>query len=132
MKTTGFFAITALILLAISQSGVAQDAGHRKGEGMGGHKMSATHVLITHKVGDADKWMAAWSGEDSRHAIFRQNGVKHVHVMQDPNNPNVTGLIVAVTDMEKFKAFLESEEGQAAAAEDTVIWDSMVMLVEKK
>jgi len=123
MKTTGFFAVTALILLAISQSGVAQDAGH---------KMSATHVLITHEVGDADKWMAAWSGDDSRHAIFMENGVKHVHVMQDPNNPNLTGLIVAVTDMDKFKAFLESEEGQAAAAEDTVIWDSMVMLVETK
>jgi hypothetical protein len=123
MKRTVFFALAALLLFASAQTGFADEAGH---------KMSMTHVLITHEVGDVDTWMAAWSGEDSRHAVFRKNGVKYVHVMQDPTNPNVVGLILNVADMDKFKAFLESAEGQAAAAEDTVIWDSMVMLVETK
>ena len=125
MKTTGILAIVTMLLLAASQPGIADD--HKKDK-----KMSMTHVMITHEVEDVDTWMAAWSGEDSRHAIFKKNGAKHVHVMQDPNNPNVTGLIVAVADMEKFKAFLDSDEGKAAAAEDTVVWESMSMLVEKK
>ena len=60
------------------------------------------------------------------------NGARHVHTLQDPNNPNMTGLIVAVADMEAFTAFLQSEEGQAAAAEDGVRTDTMVMLIEAK
>jgi hypothetical protein len=55
-----------------------------------------------------------------------------VHTFQDATNPNLTGLVVAVTDMDKFMAMLESDEGKAAAAADGVRMDTMVLLVEKK
>ena len=122
-------ALTTLTLLIVSIFAFSQlsaDSHHGKGEGM---KM--THVLITHEVEDAERWLAAWSGPDSRRKLFKANGAKHVHTFQDANNPNLTGLVVAVADMDKFMAMLESDEGQAAAAADGVKMDTMVLLVEK-
>jgi len=118
-----------LAVLAFSHLSEADSHGKKDKEEM---KMSMVHVTITHEVEDADHWFAAWSGENSRHKAFKAHGAKHVHTMQDPNNPNMTALIIAVADMDTFKAFLESEEGQAAAAEDGVKMDTMVMYVEKK
>jgi len=118
-----------LAVLAFSQLTEADSHGKKGKEEM---KMSMIHVTITHEVEDADHWFAAWSGENSRHKVFKAHGAKHVHTLQDPSNPNMTGLIVAVADMDRFKAFLESDEGKAAAAEDGVKMDTMVMYVEKK
>lgn len=127
--TTSFL----LIVFALAFGQATADSHHGKHEGgEKGEGMKMTHVLITHEVEDADKWLAAWSGPDSRHKLFKANGAKHVHTFQDANNPNLTGLVVAVADMDKFMAMLESEEGQAAAAADGVISDTMVLLVEKK
>ena len=56
----------------------------------------------------------------------------HVHTFQDPDNPNVTGLVIAVSDMDALMAMLESEEGQAAAAADGVIPETLTMLVQAK
>jgi hypothetical protein len=93
---------------------------------------SMTHLVITHEVKDADHWLAAWQGEDSRHKLFKANGAAHVHTLQDPDNPNMTGLIIAVADMDALTAMLESEEGQAAAAADGVKPETMKMLVQAK
>ncbi len=81
--------------------------------------MAHTHLMIMHEVEDAEKWLAAWRGEDSRHGLFEENGAKHVHTFQNADNPNLTGLVVAVSDMEALNAMLGSDEGMAAAAEDT-------------
>jgi len=91
-----------------------------------------THLVITHEVKDAEQWLAAWRGEDSRHKLFKANGAAHVHTLQDPDNPNMTGLVIAVTDMDALMAMLESEDGQAAAEEDGVIPETMNMLVQAK
>lgn len=89
--------------------------------------MEMTHVVITHEVEDGEAWQSAWRGEDSRHALFKANGAAHVHTFGDPNNPNMTGLVVAVTDMDALTAMLESEEGVAAATADGVKLDTLVM-----
>lgn len=91
-----------------------------------------THVLIVHEVKDGDRWMAAWSGENSREKMFQDNGVTHVHTFRSADNPNLTGLVLSVSDMAAFQAMLESEEGQAAAAEDGVDLKAMTMMVETK
>ena len=93
--------------------------------------MPMTHVMISHEVADGDAWLAAWNDSDSRHELFKANGAPHVHVLQHADNANLTGLIVGVSDMAAFMAMLESAEGQAAAAEDGVEWDTLVMLTEK-
>lgn len=89
-----------------------------------------THLLITHKVADSEHWLAAWRGEDSRHKLFKENGAAHVHTFVNPEDPNLTGLVVSVEDMAALQAMLESDEGQAAAAEDGVDWESVTTLVE--
>ncbi len=129
-------ALNTLALLVVSIFAFSQlSADSHKDEKEGDHKMHSmmmTHVLITHEVEDAEHWLAAWRGPDSRHKLFKDNGAKMVHTFQDPNNPNLTGLVVSVADMDKFMAMLESGEGQAAAAADGVKMDTMVMLIEKK
>ena len=89
-----------------------------------------THMLIVHEVEDGERWLSAWRGENSRHTLFEQNGAAHVHTMQDPENPNLTALVISVTDMEKLNAMLTSDEGVAAAAEDGVKADSMQVLLQ--
>ena len=89
-----------------------------------------THLMISHEVDDADLWLAAWRGENSRHKLFKENGAKHVHTFRGVDHPNLTGLVIAVTDMGALQAMLESEEGIAAAAEDGVRSDTIVVLTE--
>jgi uncharacterized protein (TIGR02246 family) len=93
-------------------------------------KMAMTHVMITHSVDDADRWSAAWRGEDSRKEMFTSNGAAHVHAFYSEDNPNLTGLVIAVKDMDALGAMLMSDEGKAAAAEDGVRADTMVMMTE--
>ena len=92
--------------------------------------MSMTHVVFTHEVEDGEAWQNAWRGEDSRHAMFQANGAAHVHTVSNPDNPNMRGLIIAVTDMDALTAMLESEEGVAAAAADGVKMDTLTMHVQ--
>jgi uncharacterized protein (TIGR02246 family) len=101
--------------------------GKHQGKGMG-----HPHVMILHEVEDAERWLAAWRGEDSRHDMFRANGAAHVHTFQSKDNPNLTGLVIAVKDMQSLHDMLSSDEGRAAAAEDGVIADSMSVLMEAK
>jgi len=91
-----------------------------------------THLMILHEVDDAEHWMAAWRGADSRHKLFTDNGAAHVHTFVSADNPNLTGLVVAVDDMDAINAMLASEEGQAAAAADSVRMDTLTVLTEAK
>lgn len=89
-----------------------------------------THMIGTHQVKDSAKWLAAWRGEDGRRKQFAANGAPHVHVMQSPDDPNLTGLVIGLSDPAAFEAWLNSEEGKAAAAEDTVDMSTLTLLVE--
>ncbi len=91
-----------------------------------------THLMISHEVDDAEKWIAAWRGEDSRHKLFEANGAAHVHAFRSEDDPNLTGLVIAVTDMDALNRMLTSEEGVAAAAADGVRADTTRILVEAK
>lgn len=91
-----------------------------------------TTVAITHNVKDADHWLAAWQGEESRHDDFARHGVANVRVFQNPEAPKKIGLLVDVADMAAFEAFLNSDEGAAAKAEDGVIDKGMGFYMEVK
>lgn len=94
--------------------------------------MPATHMMITHEVDDVEHWLAAWRGEDSRHKLFKENGAAHVHTFRSADNPNLTGLVVAVNDMDAINTMLASEDGVAAAAADGVRADTITVLTESK
>ena len=95
-------------------------------------KMSMTHIMITHSVDNSDHWSAAWSGPDSRSNMFKDNGAAHVHAFRSEDNPNLTGLVIAVEDMDALNTMLMSDEGKAAAAEDGVRTDTIVRMTEVK
>ena len=55
-----------------------------------------------------------------------------MRVFQSPDNPNLTGLLIDVADMDKFQAFLDGEEGTAAKAADGVKDETLQILAEVK
>lgn len=87
-------------------------------------------LIATHDVEDGAHWVAAWQGANSRHSLFAENGVSSVRAFQNPDNPDQTGLVIDVLDMDAFMAMLESEEGVAAKAEDGVIDSTLSILAE--
>lgn len=91
---------------------------------------AGTALMLTHEVGDPDMWLAAWLGPESRHALFAESGTPSVRVFQSPDNANLTGLLVQVEDVETLQAMLASPEGQSAAAEDSVKFDTLQTLME--
>jgi ketosteroid isomerase-like protein len=93
---------------------------------------SGTTLVITHEVKDGDHWLAAWSGENSRHDMFAANGAADIRVFQNPEQANQVGLLVEVSDMETFMAFINSPETQAAKVEDGVIDSSLRFHTEVK
>lgn len=111
---------------------IASDIWNSDGAMIAAAGPTHTHVMILHQVEDGDHWMAAWRGDDSRHQMFEANGAAHVHTFRNADNPNLTGLVVAVSDMDAFQTMLDSEEGRAAAAADGVDIDAMTLLMETK
>ncbi len=89
-----------------------------------------TTLAITHEVEDADRWLAAWQSESGRHELFAEHGASSVRVFQSPENPNLTGLLIDVEDMEAFQALLASDAGMNAKAEDGVKDATMSVLAE--
>lgn len=92
----------------------------------------ATTIAITHDVKDGDHWLAAWQADPGRADNFAQHGVANVRVFQNPEKAKEVGLVVDVSDMEAFQAYLNSEEGAKAKAEDGVIDKGMRMYMEVK
>ena len=88
------------------------------------------HLVIVHEVEDANRWLAAWRGEHSRHSLFADNGAAHVHTFRSVDRPNLTGLVISVNDMGALQEMLESDEGQAAARADGVRAETMRVLRE--
>jgi ketosteroid isomerase-like protein len=88
------------------------------------------HLVIIHEVNDAEHWLAAWRGDDSRHQLFEANGAAHVHTFTNPDNPHQAGLVISVSDIDALNAMLMSEEGLAAADADGVRRDTIRVLTE--
>lgn len=93
-------------------------------------KPAMTYMIATHNVGDPATWLAAWRGENGRRKDFAANGAPHVHVMQSPDDASMTGLIIALDDPAAFDAWLKSDDGQAAATDDTVDMKTLNILIE--
>ena len=90
-----------------------------------------TTMILFHEVEDGERWAKAWGkGPGSRHEMLAEHGVTASRTFRDPGNPNSTGAIIEVSDMEKMQAFMESDEGKQAMAEDGLKGGTLRMLVE--
>jgi ketosteroid isomerase-like protein len=91
-----------------------------------------TTVSITHEVDDAARWLAAFEGADSRREMFAQHGATNVRVFQSVDNPNLTGLLIDIADMQAFQAFMDSPEATRSKAEDGVRDPTLRVFTEVK
>lgn len=90
-----------------------------------------TTVIAFHEVENGERWAKAWQKKPgSRHEMFAELGVTVARTFRDPQKPNSTGLLMEVSDMEKFLAALTSAEAQQAMAEDGLKVETLRMLTE--
>lgn len=89
-----------------------------------------TTIIATHEVADGEGWARAWQqGSGSRHELMAKIGAT-ARTFRDPQNPNLTGLILEVPDMAAYEAFMGSAEAAAAMEADGVKPESLRMLNE--
>jgi ketosteroid isomerase-like protein len=93
---------------------------------------AGTTMVITHEVKDADHWLAAWTGDNSREKMFAQHGVTSARKFQNVDKPNTVALIFQVADMDAFQAALASPETEKAKAEDGVKNKTLMAFAEVK
>jgi len=87
-------------------------------------------IMIFHEVNDGAHWARAWKkGPGSRHELFANYGAK-ARTFRDDTNPNLTGVIAEVPDINEFLALLESDEGKKAMAEDGLRPETVRILSE--
>jgi uncharacterized protein (TIGR02246 family) len=94
------------------------------------HSDDNPHVMAFHVVKDFDRWIAAWRGENSRHDMFKAHGVAHLHTFQNADKPNTTAVVMSISDMDAFNAFMASKEAAEAAAADGVDLKATTFLTE--
>lgn len=89
-----------------------------------------TTLIVFHEVEDVEHWAKAWQeGPGSRHEMFARIGVS-ARTFKNPEHPNSVGLILEVSDMERFQAFMASDEARQAMEEDRLKVDTLRMLGE--
>lgn len=69
------------------------------------------HILVRHKVSDFTQWKKSYDG----HAVRRRAaGLTDVHVFRNLDDPSEVTLLFAAADLEKARAFTESDDLHAA------------------
>jgi len=75
---------------------------------------------------DKDHWLAS----PQREEFFGPLGVTHIRTFVDPQNPTHVALLMDVPDMEAFTEAMQSEAAAGAMANDGVLPETLVILVE--
>lgn len=89
-----------------------------------------TTAIAVHEVENGNVWANAWrKGPGSRHEMFAKLGIV-ARTFRDPENPNLTGLLLEIPDMAAFKAFLGTNEGKTAMEEDGLKVQTLRVLTE--
>ena len=89
-----------------------------------------TTLMGFHEVEDGERWAKAWQkGPASRHEMFGKIGVT-ARTFRDPENRNMTGVMLEVPDMEQFRSFMASDKAARAMAEDGLKVETLRILTE--
>ncbi len=83
-------------------------------------------VFIHHDVKDTDHWLAATTREE----FFGPLGVTNIRTFVDPTNPTHVGVLMDVADMDVVAAALQTPEAAEAEANDGVVAETLVTLIE--
>jgi hypothetical protein len=83
-------------------------------------------VFGYHDVKDTDHWLAS----PKREEFFGPLGVTNIRTFVDPQNPVRVGVLMDVADMDAVTAAMEAAAAAEAMADDGVIPETLMMLVE--
>jgi hypothetical protein len=83
-------------------------------------------ILAHHDVKDADHWLSS----SRRGEFFGPLGVTNIRTFVDPNNRNHVSIIADVPDLDALLAALATEDAASAMADDGVLPETLVLLVE--
>jgi hypothetical protein len=82
-------------------------------------------LIATHEVDDVAHWLSS----PKRVEVFGPV-VSNIQTFVSPENPNLVGLSMDVSDMDAFQAIMQSEAGAEAMKFDGVRPATLVVLVE--
>jgi len=83
-------------------------------------------VIGHHNVQDTQHWLAS----PKREEFFGPLGVTNIRTFVDPQNPTQVAVLMDVADMDAVMAAMQTEQGAEAMKYDTVVPESLVLLVE--
>lgn len=83
-------------------------------------------ILAYHDVKDTDHWLAS----PRREEIFGPIGVTNIRTFVDPGDRTRVGLVMDVADLDAMMALMETQAAADAMEYDTVIPETVVILVE--
>ena len=82
--------------------------------------------MAYHDVRDKDHWLTS----PRREQFFGPLGVTDIRTFVDPENPTRTGLVMDVPDLDAVMAAMETDAAADAMANDGVLPETLVFLVE--
>jgi hypothetical protein len=85
------------------------------------------NIIGYHDVANVDHWLSS----DMREKAFGPLGITNIRTYVDPANPKRVALSADVPDVDALVAYLQSEDGAAAAASDVAL-ETVVLLVEAR
>ena len=83
-------------------------------------------VFAYHDVNDRDHWLAS----PKREEFFGPLGVTNIRTFVDPQNPVRVGVLMDVADMDAVTAAMKTAAAAEAMADDGVLPETLVILVE--
>jgi hypothetical protein len=83
-------------------------------------------VIAYHGVRDTNHWLAS----PKREEFLGPLGVSNIRTFVDPTNRTRVAVLMDVADMEALMAAMESPEASEAMEYDTVLPETMVILLE--
>jgi hypothetical protein len=84
-------------------------------------------VIVHHDVTDKDHWLAS----GTREAFFGPPGVTNIRTFVNPQDPTKVAVLMDVADMDTVMAAVQTPAGAQAIADDGVVAETMVILVEE-
>jgi hypothetical protein len=81
---------------------------------------------------DISKGKDNWLASPKREEVFGPLGVTNIRTFVNPENPTQVAVLMDVPDMDALAAAMQSDAMAEAMAQDGVVPESLVILVEEK
>jgi hypothetical protein len=93
------------------------------------HQGDIMPTVIAHH--DITKGKAHWLSSPKRKELFGSLGVTHIRTFVDTQNPNHVAIMMDVPNMDAVMEMMKTQAAADAMAQDGVVPDSLVILVEE-